>query len=96
MPTEPDWLVAVREWRKAELAAMNAIDNAFPRGSHWMIEGVEVIVTGADGERIGNVWVNLDVPPYWQKSVYCCALKPIEVTNGTREDADHRGPVSQS
>lgn len=77
MPEVPDYLVKIRAYRTAELAVMDAIEEAFPRGSRWLCEGAVVTVTGADGGNMGNVWVNLDTPPFWQKSVYCCSLKPL-------------------
>lgn len=83
MPEVPDYLVKLRDYRKAELDCMDAIEAAFPRGSRWLVEGATVTVTGADGNDIGAVWVNLDSPPYWQKSVYCSSLKPV--VNGVQE-----------
>lgn len=91
MPEVPEYLAKLRACRQAEIDAMIAIEDAFPRGSKWQVEGVVVTVTGANGNDIGAVWVVLDSPPFWQKSVYCSALKPL--TNGEPECTPTTSPA---
>lgn len=79
MPNEPAWRLKVREAHAAHMAAVQAIDLAFPEKSRWVYDKavVEVTPSGADVADLGMIRVQLVDPPFWSRSVAAGCLKPI-------------------